>query len=160
MNDLDGVFWTGPSDDDARPTDPLGLDAMREELSDRLVPCLTGRTRSHEDFFWSLVFFRWSAEEERTEEERARRFVHWESCLKVYWAHLGRDGFAGVNHARTQAMESHAPSASFRPLLKNQRAQGMSARTWPPCRSSAFWERRGCNLLSQHLILLKVRGPP
>ncbi len=54
---FDGVFWSRPSDDDdARPTDPLGLDAMREELSDRLVPCLTGRTREHEQFFWSLVF--------------------------------------------------------------------------------------------------------
>src|SRR3989442_14592316 len=29
---------------------------MRDELSDRLVPSLTGRTWSHEEFFWSLVF--------------------------------------------------------------------------------------------------------
>lgn len=122
---LDSVFWTRPSEeDDARPTDPLGLDAMREELSDRLVPCLTGRTWSHEEFFWSLVFVRW-VEEERTEDARVRRFLHWERCLKMYWARNGREGFTGVNRARDQAAERNAPSMSFRPLLKNQRAQGM-----------------------------------
>lgn len=73
---LDGVFWSRPSeDDDARPTDPLGLDAMREELSDRPVPCLTGRTWSHEEFFWSLVFLRWAEEEKRTEEAQVQRFL-------------------------------------------------------------------------------------
>ena len=126
MTVLDGVFWTRPSeDDDARPTDPLGLDAMREELSDRLVPCLTGRTWSHEEFFWSLVFVRWAEEEERTEEARVQRFLHWERCLKLHWARGGREGFTGVNRARDQATERDAPSTIFRPLLKNQRAQGM-----------------------------------
>jgi hypothetical protein len=50
------MFWTRPSTDEATPTDPLGLDSMRDELADKLVPCLTGRTRSHEDFYWCLTF--------------------------------------------------------------------------------------------------------
>jgi hypothetical protein len=45
------MFWTKPSTDEATPTDPLGLDSMRDELADKLEPCLTGRTRSHEDFY-------------------------------------------------------------------------------------------------------------
>jgi hypothetical protein len=126
MNLVDEVFWTRPPDgDDARPTDPLGLDGMREELSDRLVPSLTGRTWSHEEFFWSLVFVRWAEEEEYTDEARVTRFLNWERCLKVYWAHCRRDRFTGVTRARVQAAESGGPRLSFRPLLKNQRSQGL-----------------------------------
>src|SRR5437016_6069533 len=101
MTLADEVFWTEPPDDDnARPTDPLGLDGMREELSDCLVPCLTGRTWRHEDFFWSLVFMHWAHQEEHTEEARVNHFLNWERCLKIYWAHCGRTGFAGVKRAR------------------------------------------------------------
>jgi hypothetical protein len=120
------IFWTRPpDDDDARPIDPLGLDAMREELSDRLVPSLTGRTWSHEEFFWSLVFVRWAEQEEHTDEARKRRFLLWERCLKVNWAHCRRDGFAGVTRATLQAAERDAPRLAFRPLLKNQQTQGL-----------------------------------
>jgi hypothetical protein len=125
VSTLDGVFWTQPSDDEERPTDPLGLDAMREELSDVLRPCLTARTWRHEDFFWSLVFLRWAEHEEDTEENRVARFLHWERCLKLHWAREGLDRFPGVNRARAQAAEADSPSTAFRPLLKNQRAQGM-----------------------------------
>jgi hypothetical protein len=126
MTALDSVFWSRPPEDDnGRPTDPLGLDGMREELSDRLVPCLTGRTWSHEEFFWSLVFVRWVEEEKDTDEGRAARFLHWERCLKLCWARSGRTGFTGVNRAREQASAARAPSTVFRPLLINQRAQGM-----------------------------------
>lgn len=122
----DEVFWTRPpDDDDGRPTDPLGLDGMREELSDRLVPCLTGRTWSHEEFFWSLVFVHWAEKEKRTDEARVGRFLNWERCLKVHWARAGRDAFAGIKRARGQAVERGAPRTDFRPLLENQRAQGL-----------------------------------
>jgi hypothetical protein len=136
---LDGVFWSRPpEDDDSRPADPLGLDAMREELSDHLVRCLTGRTWSHEEFFWSLVFLRWAEEEERTDEARVRRFLHWERCLKLHWAHRRPEGFPGVNRARIQAAERGAPSARFRPLLKNQRTQGMLGAHLEPLRKLAL----------------------
>jgi hypothetical protein len=127
MTTLDCIFWTSPdSDDDVRPTDPLGLDAMREQLSDRLVPCLTGRTWSNEEFFWTLVFLRWVGEEEQTYEARVRLFLHWERCLKMYWAHIKKGEFSGITKAYAQAGEKNAPSTRpFRPLLKNQQAQGM-----------------------------------
>jgi hypothetical protein len=149
---FDGVFWSRPSDDDdARPTDPLGLDAMREELSDRLVPCLTGRTREHEQFFWSLVFVRWAQEEEVADEARVQRFLCWERCLKLYWAHRRRDGFTGVNRARGQATASGAPSLTFRPLLKNQRAQGMLGAHLGPLRK--------LGLVAETSIALADEGP-
>lgn len=124
-NAFEGVFWTEPPEDDTRPIDPLGLDAMRDELSDLLVPCLTGRTHSHEEFYWSLVFFRWAAEGQQSESKRIRAFLEWERCLKLSWAHQGRDGFNGLRQARIQGTHPHAPSRDFRPLLKNQRTQGL-----------------------------------
>lgn len=149
---LDSVFWSQPPEDDGgRPTDPLGLDGMREELSDRLVPCLTGRTWSHEEFFWSLVFVRWAEEEERTDEARVARFLHWERCLKLHWAHRGRDRFAGVNRARKQVDAPHAPSTFFRPLLINQRAQGMLGAHLGPLRK--------LGLVSETAIVLTDEGP-
>ena len=125
MSTLDGVFWTQPSDDEERPTDPLGLDAMREELSDVLIPCLTARTWRHEDFFWSLVFLAGRNRRRTLKRTASHRFLHWERCLKLHWAREGRDRFPGVNRARAQAAEADSPSTAFRPLLKNQRAQGM-----------------------------------
>lgn len=152
MSVLDSVFWTRPPEDDGgRPTDPLGLDGMREELSDRLVPCLTGRTWRHEEFFWSLVFVRWAAEEKDTDTDRAARFLHWERCLKVYWAHRGRSGFTGVNRARTQATAPYAPSTFFRPLLINQRAQGMLGAHLGPLRK--------LGLIAETAIALTDEGP-
>lgn len=158
---LESVFWSRPSeDDDTRPTDPLGLDVMREELSDRLVPCLTGRTWSHEEFFWSLVFIRWAEEEAQTEEARVQRFLHWERCLKMHWAHSGRNGFAGVNRAQAQSSEPHAPSAFFRPLLKNQRAQGILGAHLGPLRKLGLVSNVALALVEDGLSLVTGAGSP
>lgn len=135
---FEDIFWTTPDEsDDSRPTDPLGLDAMREELADRLVPCLTGRTRSVEDFFWTMVFVRW-AEEGSTETERIRWFLHWERCWKLCRAKQGETGFAGINRAQNQAREDGAPSTAYRPLLKNQRSQGLLGAHLVPLRKLGF----------------------
>ena len=82
------LFWTKPSSDDARPTDPLGLDAMRDELADTLVPCLTGRTRTHEDFYWCLTFTRW-ASSKPSEKDRVARLLIYERWLKLRRAEVG-----------------------------------------------------------------------
>jgi hypothetical protein len=156
----DEIFWTEPpNDDDARPTDPLGLDGMREELSDRLVPCLTGRTWRHEDFFWSLVFMHWVREEGPTEEARANRFLSWERCLKLHWAHCGRSGFAGVKRARNQAGEPGAPSVRFRPLLENQRAQGLLGAHLGPLRKLGLVSETALSLTEKGLSLIAGAGP-
>lgn len=160
MTLADQVFWTEPPDtDDARPTDPLGLDGMREELSDQLVPCLTGRTWRHEDFFWSLVFVHWAQEEEHTEEARVNCFLNWERCLKIYWAHCGRTGFAGVKRARDQAREPDAPRMWFRPLLENQRAQGLLGAHLGPLRKLGLVSETALALTEDGSSFIVGAGP-
>lgn len=119
------LFWTEPPlDQSSQPTDPLGLDAMRDELADKLVPCLTGRTKSHEDFYWTLVFIKW-ASQQPTEEARIREFLRYERYIKLTWAHAKRTGFIGVIKASEQANSKGAPKVAYTPLLKNQRSQGL-----------------------------------
>jgi hypothetical protein len=135
---FEDIFWTtSDGSEDSRPTDPLGLDAMREELADRLVRYLTGRTRSVEDFFWTMVFIRW-VKECSTETERIRRFLQWERCWKLCRAKQGETGFAGINRAQSQAKEDGAPSTEYRPLLKNQRSQGLLGAHLVPLRKLGF----------------------
>lgn len=140
MPSSEGVFWTRLSGDaGGRPADPLGLDAMREELSDVLVPCLTGRTRRREDFYWALVIISW-VQDERTEEARINGFVGWERRLKLCWAKQGRTGFGGVEGAGKQAKAPGAPRTTYAPILKNQAVQGMLGAHLRPLRSLGLVE--------------------
>lgn len=133
----DEMFWTAPSlAEDSHPTDPLGLDVMREELSDRLVPCLGGRTRSHEDFFWTLTLLHW-ATSQPTESAKVQAFLEWERCLKLYWVKQGRKGFTGVEEATRQSRDPNAPSIYYRPLLVNQRSNGLLGAHLAPIRKLA-----------------------
>lgn len=128
------LFWTKPSTDEATPTDPLGLDSMRDELADKLVPCLTGRTRSHEDFYWCLTFIQW-ASTQPTEKERVSRFLVYERWLKLCWANQTQaPSFSGSRRAIHQALETGAPHKVFVPLLKNQRSQGLLGAHLQPLR--------------------------
>ncbi|MBI3780618.1 MAG: hypothetical protein HY278_06140 [candidate division NC10 bacterium] len=156
---LEPLFWSEPPErEDRQPTDPLGLDAMREELSDRLVPCLTGRTRSTEDFFWTLVFLRWG-QKESTGEERERSFLKWERALKIWWIHRRkRNSFSGVKRARQQAQEQGAPSTRFRPLLKNQKTIGMLGAHLGPLRKLGFVESKQLALTEDGTMLSAGAG--
>ncbi|MGA2958024.1 MAG: hypothetical protein ABSF48_20140 [Thermodesulfobacteriota bacterium] len=157
---LSEIFWTeAPTSDESRPTDPLGLDAMREELSDKLVPCLTSRTSRHEDFFWALTFLRWSASE-ATEKKREERFLHWERCLKIYWIKFRKNikGFPGINQARSQA--SRPPSLKFQKLLKVQRAQGMLGAHLGPLRQLGLAKRNELVLENDGIRLVEGVGNP
>lgn len=141
------LFWTTPSIENVTPTDPLGLDAMRDELADKLVPSLTGRTRSHEDFYWCLVFIGWSSVRP-SEKERIAQFLDYERWLKLCWFHQGREGFAGSRQAKKQANQSGAPVKKFSPLLKNQRSQGLLGAHLEPLRKIGL----------VHLGVLKLTG--
>src|SRR5579863_3083510 len=97
---------------------------MRDELSDRLVPALSGRTRSHEDFFWTMAFVQWSSVHPN-DDDRVRDFLAWERRLKLVWArYQPNKSFAGSRRAKEQS-EAAKPSAKFQPLLANQRSQGL-----------------------------------
>lgn len=127
---LNNLFWTGKSADDTALSDPLGLDALREEISDELAPCLTSRTRHAEEAFWCLTLLRWSKSSRPAQIERS--FLEWERNLKLVWAKYPCDprtkamrSFPGSERAHEQASSPDAPLTAFRPLLANQRSQGM-----------------------------------
>ncbi len=135
MNPND-LFWTSPpKDEEPLPVDPLGLDVMRDELADRLVPCLTSRTKRHEDFFWTLVFIKWAASEP-THEARVAAFLRYERWLKLLWAKYGSEaGFAGSRRAKVQSQEDGAPLVAYKRLLKMPQSQGMLGAHLAPLRS-------------------------
>lgn len=130
------LFWTMPPDRERTfPSDPLGLDAVREELSDRLVPVLTGRTVRVEDFLWTLVIIKWSSAAE-SDDKRLGKALEWERRIKLWWAH--RDpttSFTGVREARAQAEAHGAPRMSGDPLLGDQRSQGLLGAYGRPLRT-------------------------
>lgn len=121
--------------------DPLGLDAMRDELAGILVPCLTSRTVSREDFFWTLVFILW-AESEPTHDKRVDAFLRHERCLKLYWAKdQPRRSFSGSRRAKDQSEEPGAPRLAYRKLLKLPQAQGMLGAHLAPLRALGLVEK-------------------
>ena len=125
---LENLFWNIPSRIRVA-YDPLGLDVLREEISDNLVPFLTGRTHNPEEAFWCIVLLRWSQADRPKKTER--NFLKWERRLKLTWAWtakkgnpIGPGGFAGIQEAEKQA-ESITPNDNFKSLLSDQRNQGM-----------------------------------
>lgn len=125
---LQHVFWTMSRRED-NPPDPLGLDTMREQLSNILVPYLTGRTTSISHAFWMLVLLKWSSSESSNDSDATRQFLRWERCLKLVWAHYQptspEDSFSGIESARKQARDDGAPNQSYHRLLADPRAQGL-----------------------------------
>ena len=126
---LDTVFWTERESEMEVPLDPLGLDQMKEEIADRLVPFLTGRTSYVEEAFWAMTLLRWASSDSPNDVVTVSRFLGWERRLKLVWAHFRSiapyQGFPGVQRARDQSAEPGAPSLRFRSLLANQRTQGL-----------------------------------
>ena len=158
MNHND-LFWTAPSDPESSPpADPLGLDAMRDELAGHLVPCLTSRTVSHEDFYWTLVFIKWAAQEP-THEKRVASFLSHERCLKLLWANEGRQGFSGSRRAREQEQEPGAPSLAYRKLLKLPQSQGLLGAHLAPLRSLGLAEKGVLDLTEAGRSLVETIDP-
>ena len=141
---LDSVYWTERESLTEVPLDPLGLDQMKEELADRLVPFLTGRTSHVEEAFWALVFLRWASSDSSSESATISKFLRWERCLKLVWVHFRStapyEGFPGVQRAGSQSRELNAPSLRFRPLLVNQRTQGLLGAYFRPLQKLEIFE--------------------
>lgn len=85
---LDSGYWSKREAETLVPLDPLGLDQMKEELADKLVPYLTGRTDSVEEAFWTMTFLRWATADTFNDSTIVRRFLTGERCLKLVWAHF------------------------------------------------------------------------
>ena len=57
------LFWNQPpTREPTRSVDPLGFDALREAMADKLVPLLTGATRDADEYLWTLIGLRWAHE--------------------------------------------------------------------------------------------------
>jgi hypothetical protein len=161
---LANLFWTTPERNN-NPPDPLGLDAMREELSNRLVPCLTGRTISVKDAFWTLILLRWSTIPFKNDPDAVRNFLSWERCLKLTWAKFPKmhDGksFDGIELSRKQSDEEDAPQKKpYRPVLHNQRSQGLLGVHLQPFRSLDIVERERIMLTDSALVWTEGTNKP
>src|SRR5690349_18769754 len=109
-----------------RAVDPLGFDALREAMSDVLVPFLTGATRRAEDYLWILVGLEWA---ERTATTRLdvdiwSRFERFERALKLFWfKYTSHRRFSGLRIIEKICRETR-PDVS-RAILTDQRGTGL-----------------------------------
>lgn len=121
------IFWTKPYKlHTERNADPLGIDALREAMSDVLAPCLTKGTHSADEYLWVLIGLKWGATKIPSgfEVRIWPKFQRFERALKLYWwkFHIHRH-FNGVNEVRNLAVNSR-PNLNTA-LLKNERAAGL-----------------------------------
>jgi len=121
------IFWNKPPEHDRiRSTDPLGFDALREAMSDALVPLLTGATNDADDYLWTLVGLRWANESTKSLID-ATIFNHgfniFERALKQYWLRFEKKKSPGIQVVENLCRGSR-PDVS-RPILVDQRATGL-----------------------------------
>lgn len=139
-------FWSKPPDYGRnRELDPLALSTVHEAAADVLLPFLSGRTRSAEDFLWVLVGLRWASEHAATEGEIWECFEAFEKALKLNWYHAGRrQGFTGVDAVRDHYNDKRT-DLEFN-LVSNQRSQGLLGAYLRSLREGGLVERRSLRL--------------
>lgn len=82
------LFWNSPYQfSSTRAVDPLGFDALREAMSNVLVPFLTGATTHAEHYVAVIVGLRWAKgiASPSVDEQIWRHFARFERGLKQYW---------------------------------------------------------------------------
>ena len=130
------IFWNSKPEKETSLPDPIGLDRLRDNLADKLVPCLTGRSRYPEEVFWCLVLLSWS--NAPSYRERVERFLRYEWRLKLVWAKYRNhriaskigcppkfSGSRGAAEQISEVPDAYYMPGKYRPLLANQRSQGM-----------------------------------
>src|ERR1700682_6220167 len=118
------VFWNVPHKRlYERSGDPLGLDALREAMSDCLVPHITGATRHTDDFIWILVGLRWAGRRASTSVDADvwEEFRKFERALKQSWHRFtGRRDYLGKREVEKLCRDIR-PNVNKR-ILENERA--------------------------------------
>jgi hypothetical protein len=124
------LFWNKRSaDGDMRATDPLGFDALREAMSNRLVPLLTGVTGDADEYLWTIIGLRWAKAVTRSDldaELFKDGFALFERALKQFWYRTGASGqrrIAGIQVVR-RLCDGGRPDVN-RLILADQRATGL-----------------------------------
>ena len=109
-----------------RKGDPLGLDALREAMSNCLVPHLTGSTSHADDYLWVLVGLRWARGEAPTtvDADVWDEFRKFERALKQYWHKFtARRDYLGKRDV-AKLCEYNRPNVNQR-ILTDERATGL-----------------------------------
>ncbi len=151
-------FWLKPPDyGRSRELDPLALSTLHDAAADVLLPILSGRTRSAEDFIWVLVGLRWANEQAPTEIEIWDHFEIFEKALKLTWFHQGRvTGYSGRDAIRDH-YNAGRTDLSFK-LISNQRYQGLLGAYLRALRAGALVHGRSLRLTEVGKMLInKIR---
>jgi hypothetical protein len=122
---INSIFWN-KSDKCERPGDPLGFDALREAMSDCVVPHLTGGTNHADDHLWVLVGLRWAHGEKgnKVDADVWEQFRKFERALKQYWEKFTkRHDYTGKDEV-VEWCKDDRPTV-FQPIFKNERAGGL-----------------------------------
>jgi hypothetical protein len=121
------LFWnTSHKRQFERNGDPLGLDALREAMSDSLVPHLTGATIHADDYLWVLVGLRWARNDEgaKVDVDVWEAFRRFERGLKQYWQKFTqRRDYLGKREV-VKLCEHDRPNVDQR-ILEDERATGL-----------------------------------
>jgi hypothetical protein len=135
-------FWSQPPEiGRSRELDPLGLSSVHEAAADVLLPFLSGRTRTADEYLWVLIGLRWSEGRSASEAEIWDGFEAFEKALKLSWYHSGRrQGFTGVDAIRGH-YEAGRRDFNFN-LVSLQRSQGLLGAYIQSLRKSSLVEPR------------------
>lgn len=143
MDTISEFFWNAPhAFETSRAVDPLGFDALREAMSNVLVPFLTGATRHAEHYVVVVVGLRWA-------KSRAQRpidrdiwplFARFERGLKQYWHR---------HPARRPARNHYLGKIKIKEICSGQR---------PDIESPILQDQRGIGLLGNYIESLRAIG--
>jgi hypothetical protein len=121
------LFWNKPPERNlARSVDPLGFDALRDAISDKLVPLLTGATRDADEYLWTIVGLRWAHKKTGSSVDATlfnQGFALFERALKQYWYKWKKRKSSGIEVVEKLCDEPQ-PNVR-RPILVNQRGTGL-----------------------------------
>lgn len=121
------LFWNyPPARDPTRSVDPLGFDALREAMADKLVPLLTGATRDADEYLWTLIGLRWARKTTGSLVDTVlfhQGFAPFERALKQYWYKFRKRTSGGINVVK-KLCSGTQPDVR-RPILVDQRGTGL-----------------------------------
>jgi hypothetical protein len=139
-------FWLRPTNtEESREIDPLGFSSLHEAAADVVLPHLTWRTLSADEYLWVLIGLGRAAEFATTDVGVWRFFARFERALKLSWYWSGRESsFNGIRAVMEQC-DAGASTLDFR-LLADQRSQGLLGAYLRPLRRSGLVSQRSLKL--------------
>jgi hypothetical protein len=135
------LFWNKPYRlESTRAVDPLGFDALREAMSNVLVPFLTGATRHAEHYVAITVGLRWAKSSARRpiDQDIWPLFGAFERGVKQYW----------YRHPSNRPARRH--------YLGKRRIAVICKRKRPDVQAPILQDQRGVGLLGNYIESLRA----